>query len=210
MKQVMNHSAILKLLSLIITLALLYSCGKDTPKLPKLSEDAVVLAFGDSLTHGTGAKPGESYPAILENLSGKRIVNAGIPGELSAKGLQRLPEVLNEHEPELLLLCHGGNDLLRRHELAKTATNIKKMVLMARERGVSVVLIGIPRPGFMLKTADFYTQIAEEVEVPFEGGILEEILSDRELKSDTTHPNSEGYRLMAEAVHKLLKETGAL
>ena len=209
MRQVINLSAILKLF-LIITLALLYSCGKDTPRLPKLSEDAVILAFGNSLTYGTGAKSGESYPAILENLSGKRIVNAGIPGEMSAKGLQRLSEVLNEYEPELLLLCHGGNDLLRRHECTKTATNLKKMVLMAGEKGVSVVLIGVPRPGFMLKTADFYTQIAEEMELPFEDSILEKILSNRDLKSDTTHPNSKGYRLMAEAVHKLLKQKGAL
>jgi acyl-CoA thioesterase I len=205
----MNHSAVLKLLFLMIALALL-SCGKDTPRLPKLSEDAVILAFGNSLTYGTGAERNESYPAILENLSGKRIVNAGIPGELSAKGLQRLSEVLNEHEPELLLLCHGGNDLLRRHELAKTAINLKKMVLMARERGVSVVLIGVPRLGFTLKTADFYNQIAEEMDLPFEDSILEEILSNRDLKSDTIHPNREGYRLMAKAVYKLLKQTGAL
>jgi acyl-CoA thioesterase-1 len=123
----MNHPAVLKLLFLMVALALLYSCGKDTPKLPKLSEDAVILAFGNSLTYGTGAERNESYPAILENLSGKRIVNAGIPGELSAKGLQRLSEVLNEHKPELLLLCHGGNDLLRRYELAKTAINLKKI-----------------------------------------------------------------------------------
>ncbi|MBW1965645.1 MAG: arylesterase [Deltaproteobacteria bacterium] len=206
----MNHSAVLKLLFPIVALALLYSCGKDTPRLPKLSEDAVILAFGNSLTYGNGAERNESYPAILENLSGKRIVNAGIPGELSAKGLQRLSEILNEHEPELLLLCHGGNDLLRRHELAKTAINLKKMVLMARERGVSVVLIGVPRLGFTLKTADFYNQIAEEMELPFEDSILEEILSNRDLKSDTIHPNREGYRLMAEAVYKLLKQTGAL
>jgi len=205
----MNHSAVLKLLFLMIALALL-SCGKDTPRLPKLSEDAVILAFGNSLTYGTGAERNESYPAILENLSGKRIVNAGIPGELSAKGLQRLPEVLDEYEPELLLLCHGGNDLLRRHELAKTAINLKKMVLMARERGVSVVLIGVPRLGFTLKTADFYNQIAEEMDLPFEDSILEEILSNRDLKSDTIHPNREGYRLMAKAVYKLLKQTGAL
>ncbi|MBW2080627.1 MAG: arylesterase [Deltaproteobacteria bacterium] len=206
----MNHSAVLKLLFPIVALALLYSCGKDTPRLPKLSEDAVILAFGNSLTYGNGAERNESYPAILENLSGKRIVNAGIPGELSAKGLQRLSEILNEHEPELLLLCHGGNDLLRRHELAKTAINLKKMVLMARERGVSVVLIGVPRLGFTLKTADFYNQIAEEMELPFEDSILEEILSNRDLKSDTIHPNREGYRLMAEAVYNLLKQTGAL
>ncbi len=81
---------------------------------------------------------------------------------------------------------------------------------MARERGVSVVLIGVPRLGFTLKTADFYNQIAEEMELPFEDSILEEILSNRDLKSDTIHPNREGYRLMAEAVYKLLKETGTL
>jgi lysophospholipase L1-like esterase len=206
----MNHSAVLKLLFLIVALALLYSCGKDTPRLPKLSEDAVILAFGDSLTYGNGAERNESYPAILENLSGKRIVNAGIPGELSANGLQRLSEILNEHEPELLLLCHGGNDLLHRHEFAKIAINLKKMVLMARERGVSIVLIGVPRLGYTLKTADFYNQIAEEMELPFEDSILEEILSNRDLKSDAIHPNREGYRLMAEAVYKLLKQTGAL
>jgi len=206
----MNHSEVLKLLFLMVVLALPYSCGKDTPRLPKLSEDAVILAFGNSLTYGTGAERNESYPAILENLSGKRIVNAGIPGELSAKGLQRLSGVLNEHEPELLLLCHGGNDLLRRHEPAKTAINLKKMVQMAKERGVSVVLIGVPCLGFTLKTADFYNQIAKEMELPFEDSILEEILSRRDLKSDTIHPNREGYRLMAEAVYKLLKQTGAL
>jgi acyl-CoA thioesterase I len=206
----MNHSAVLKSLFLMVTLALLCGCGKDTPRLPKLSEDAVILAFGNSLTYGTGAERNESYPAILGNLIGKRIVNAGIPGELSAEGLQRLSEVLNEHEPELLLLCHGGNDLLRRHEPAKTAINLKKMVLMARERGVSTVLIGVPCLGFTLKTADFYDQIAEEMELPFEDSIMEEILSRRELKSDTIHPNREGYRLMAEAICKLLRQTGAL
>lgn len=79
-------------------------------KLPALSNDAVIVAFGDSLTFGTGSEPAESYPAVLEKMIGRRVVNSGVPGEVTGDGLLRLPEVLEWEKPALLLLCHGGND----------------------------------------------------------------------------------------------------
>jgi len=101
---------------------LLFSCGQEQPQLDKLSKDAVILAFGDSLTYGTGAKPAESFPVILEKLSNRKVINAGIPGELSSSGLDRFPEVLDKQQPELVILCHGGNDILRKKILRKPKT----------------------------------------------------------------------------------------
>src|SRR5690606_9431259 len=84
------------------------------PPLPYLSEDAVILAFGDSLTHGSGARRDQAYPAILQSLIGRTVEVEATPGDKSADGMAKLQEALDEHEPDLLILCLGGNDFLRK------------------------------------------------------------------------------------------------
>jgi lysophospholipase L1-like esterase len=170
----------------------------------------VVLAFGDSLTAGTGADPGLSYPAQLGQLIGRRVINAGIPGELSAAGRARLPELLDRERPDLLLLCHGGNDLLHRTGESQAEANLRQMIEAAHSRGIAVVLIGVPRPGLLLDPAPFYRRLAAEFRLPLQEEVLAEILSDRDLKNDTVHPNAAGYRQLAEALAALLKKAGAL
>jgi lysophospholipase L1-like esterase len=190
-------------------LLLLTGCGSET-RLPPLPPDAVILAFGDSLTEGTGAKPQESYPAVLEALAGRRVVNAGQRGEESDAGLARLRGVLNQVQPDLVILGHGGNDILRRRALDRTEDNLRQMVDLAREQGASVVLLGIPKLGFFPVTHPIYEQLAESLKVPLEDSALSDILSDGDLKSDAIHPNAAGYRELAEAVHCLLLKAGAL
>jgi lysophospholipase L1-like esterase len=194
---------------LLAALLLVSGCGQQE-KLAPLGADAVLLAFGDSLTFGTGANENESYPSQLEKLAGRRVVREGVPGEVSATGLARLPAALDEHRPRLLLLCHGGNDFLRRLPKAEAAANVRAMIQLARSRGVDVVLIGTPEFGFLLSPPDFYAEIAKEFRVPYEGGVLSTILRDSNLKSDQIHPNAAGYRLMAQRVYELLKKSGAL
>lgn len=186
-------------------------CSQHTPTLPPLSRGAVIVAFGDSLTYGTGVSAEQSYPAQLQRIIGHTVVNEGVPGEVTAAGLRRLPEVLDADHPALLILCHGGNDLLRRLDRKQTVANLRAMVQLARARHIEVVLIGVPRPALLgLKDADFYRQVADQFGIPLEDKVLPRIEADRALKSDRVHPNAAGYRLLAEAVAKLLRNSGAI
>ena len=195
---------------LFIAATLLAACGAKTPTLPKLGADAVVLAFGDSITFGTGASENQSYPAVLEGLIGRKVQGAGVPGEVSAAGLARLPSAIDHHKPQLLILCSGGNDFLRKLGKAQAAENIRAMVRAARDKGVAVMLIAVPEPGLMPSPPDFYKDIAKEFGIPYEDAALAKILRDNELKSDLIHPNAKGYARLAEAVAGVLKKSGAL
>ena len=188
----------------------LAACGRGLPSLPPLGTDDVVLAFGDSITYGTGAGPDESYPKVLAQLIGRRVVGAGVPGEVTANGLQRLPEVLDEVKPKILLLCLGGNDMLRKVEPVAIEANLRTMVRIARDRGIAVVLIAVPKPALFGGNAAFYQTIARENDLPLESKILKDILFDNEFKADTIHPNAKGYRRLAEAIAALLRRTGAV
>lgn len=185
------------------------ACGK-TPQLAKLPNDAVVLAFGDSLTFGTGATPETSYPAELEKLIGRRVIAAGVPGEITEAGLERLPDVLDEEKPQLIILCHGGNDLLRKTGEAKAEANLRAMIALAKSKAIQVVMIAVPKPGFTLATPPYYEKIAEELKLPIETKVLRSILMTPELKSDTIHPNAAGYKKIAEAIAELLKSAHAI
>ena len=194
---------------LAVFLLLVSGCGQQA-KLPLLAPDAIVVAFGDSLTYGTGANEEESYPVQLARITGRRVVREGVPGEVSATGLARLPAALDEHHPRLLILCHGGNDFLRRLSKAQAAENVRAMIRLAKDRGIEVLLIGTPEIGFTLTPPEFYAGIAKQFGIPYEGDVLTKILRNGELKSDQIHPNAQGYRLMAERVAELLRKSGAI
>ena len=196
----------------LVTLAalLLAACGPSVPKLPKLESGAVVLAFGDSLTFGTGATPQQAYPAALARLISRKVVGAGVPGETSEEGLQRLPGVLEDVKPQLLILCHGGNDFLRKTGEEAAAKNVREMIRLAQAQGVAVMLIATPKPGFGTSKVKFYEEIGREFAIPVENDVLADVLGSGRTKSDLVHPNAEGYAIIAEAVAKVLRKAGAL
>lgn len=201
-----NRSLVLTLLCLLLA-----ACGEPPAHLARLAPDAVILAFGDSLTFGSGAEPSASYPAQLAQRLQHPVINAGVPGEVSADGRQRLPGLLDEYRPQLLILCHGGNDLLRRLDEHATRANLEAMLAAARERAIPVLLLGVPRPGlFLLAPAALYPELAARHALLYEGEIIPAVESDPTLKSDAIHPNAAGYALIARSIEQQLRASGAV
>lgn len=195
---------------ILLSTLLVTACHAGSPKLEPLHPGAVVLAFGDSLTFGTGASPEESYPAVLQGLIGRRVINAGVPGETTAEGRLRLAGFIERHRPALLLLCLGANDMIRGMDEKAAAENLREMVRMARERGVQVVLLGVPRPALFGSPPQFFRDVADEYSIPYLKDAMGHALKERELRSDPIHPNARGYRKLAEEVAAFLKKRGAL
>jgi acyl-CoA thioesterase-1 len=197
------------LLAALIVLSLA-GCGDKVPPVAKLAATDVVLAFGDSLTYGTGAKAEDSYPVVLGQLIGRTVVRSGVPGEQTAGGLARLPEVLDEHKPRLVIVCLGGNDMLRKGTPENIEANLRKILAEIKSRGIDAMLIGVPTPSLIANPPEFYSKLAKEFAIPYEGDIITSVLYKSDLKSDPIHPNAAGYRKVAEAVAELMRDAGAL
>lgn len=195
---------------LALLFMLLAGCGSSSPQLSKLAVSDVIVAFGDSLTYGTGAADHESYPAVLSQLINRQVVRAGVPGEVTAQGLQRLPQVLEEHRPRLVIVCLGGNDMLRKVPVPEIKSNLRAIIKSIRDQGIAVVLVGVPQPALITSAPEFYAELAREFALPYEGKVVTSVLYSSELKSDPIHPNAKGYRRMAQALAELLRKSGAI
>lgn len=195
--------------------ALLGSCGKRrSARVQPLPAGSVVLALGDSITYGTGAAPEAAYPAQLAQLTGWHVVNAGVPGDTSAQALARLPGLLAEHQPALVIASIGGNDFLRRLPEADTEVNLRRIAALAREAGAQVLLVAVPRPtlaaavGAGLSDHPLYDRVAAELALPLHAGGWAHVLGNEQLKSDQIHANAAGYRAFAEGLATSLRATG--
>ncbi|WP_088286602.1 GDSL-type esterase/lipase family protein [Ideonella sp. A 288] len=201
----------------VAALAALPGCQKSSgPKATPVPPGATVLALGDSLTQGTGAPPEAAYPAVLAGLTGWQVVNAGVSGNTSAQGLDRLPALLAEHRPALVLLGLGGNDLLRRLPDEALRDNLRRAITLAREAGAQVMLIAVPRPtvtaAFTGSLTDhpLYAQLADELGLPLQRQGWSEVLADERLRSDNIHANAEGYAQFAQNLRATAQAVGLL
>ena len=195
---------------ILVALLLVLLIGCSSPKLAPLGADATILAFGDSLTYGVGTTESNSYPSVLAALSGLSVVNSGVSGETSDLGLKRFPKELDRVAPDLVILIEGGNDILQNRNHAETKANIKGMIDIAKNRGIPIVLVGVPNKNLFSDSAPFYKELADQYHLVFDSALIGDLLRSPSLKSDTVHLNKNGYRKMADSIYKLLRENGAL
>ena len=200
-------------ISIGIALLAVAACGKKA-KLSALPAGSRVLAFGDSVTFGTGAVPGEDWPTLLGGLPGWQITNAGIPGDTAEAGKSRIRGLLDEHTPALVIIEIGGNDFLHRRPASAVKQDIKFLVSAAKGAGALVVLIGVPELSVLAVVAGkpgdapIYQELGKEEGVPVIANVFSDILARPELCADKIHPNAQGYRQMASGIHAGLKSVG--
>ena len=195
---------------LLLAALIVSACGQTPQDIRPLATDAVVMAYGDSLTFGTGAAPTDAYPAALAHKINRAVVNAGMPGETSGAGLARLVSALNTHAPDLVVLCHGGNDILRGRSTRELANNLSAMVELIRQHDADVVMLGVPSRSLTMRSAPAYAEVSEDLRVPLNATIVGSILRQPSLKSDQVHFNAPGYERLAEGVAELIRDSGGL
>lgn len=193
----------------------LVACGNEQ-QYKTLPNDATVLILGNSLSYGTGAADGEDYPSLLAANTGWNIINAGVPGDTSAGGLARLPDLLGRHEIDLLIVELGGNDFIKRVPQQETINNLRTILSEAKANNIQPLLLAIPEFSPFgaavgnLSDHDLYEKLAEETGTPLVQDLFSEVLAKNGLKSDPIHPNAEGYRLIEESLRKALSKKGFL
>jgi acyl-CoA thioesterase I len=170
------------------------------------SRGTSVVAFGDSLTAGYGAGEGEDYPSRLAAMSGIPVVNAGRSGDTTESALQRLDADVLERDPRIVIVGLGGNDYLRGEPIAATEANLRTIVKRIQEKGAMVVLLGFRFPSLNANYQKMYERVAGEERCLLVDRSLKGILTDPKLRSDSIHPNAQGYALMAERIAPPLKK----
>ena len=194
------------LLIILAIIGLIFFFKKETPEVIKLNPTDKILAFGDSITYGYGESENESYPYLLSQSTNTQVINAGINGDTSQDGLQRLPALLEDNSIKLILLCFGGNDILQNLPLGELKNNLKKMIQLAKAKNVDVILISVPKVSALgLSSMNLYSTVAKEENVELMDDLLVHVLSRSSLKNDYIHPNAKGYRYMADQIFKHLK-----
>jgi len=226
MNYLLRTTAILSFLSLTIFFA---ACGVSTAErqsnqksqkpliTPKVTTDKPkIIAFGDSLTAGFGLTEKESYPYLLQmkleaDAYNYEVVNAGVSGETSLGGLERVDWVLEQENVEILILELGANDLLRGLPVAKMKDNLEKIIKKAQAKKINVLLCGMLAPPsvgaqYQRDYTSAFPDLASQYKVAFLPFLLENVALNKDLnQGDGIHPNARGAVIMNENIYKALQ-----
>lgn len=170
-----------------------------------------VLVLGDSISEGYGVGIKNSWVSHLQKSTNWQIINAGVSGETTIEGLNRLPALITQYQPQTLIIELGGNDMLRKIPITSIIDNFEQMINIAQAKNIQVILMAIPEVSVFaaitanLDDAKFYKAISKQKKIPLITTAVSEVLSDANLRLDQIHPNEQGHITLSDKVFKKLK-----
>ena len=187
----------------LLILLLVLGCSENIKNLD--SKGTTIICFGDSITFGSGALPDESYPFYLEKLLNRMVVNAGVAGDTTESALQRLEKDVLKKDPYIVIVELGGNDFLNKTLMSKTMQNLEAITTRIQDKGAIAVICDVSSGIVMSGYRKALARMADQKGALFVGSLMKGILDNPSLRSDHIHPNSEGYRIVAQRVYAVIK-----
>lgn len=184
-----------------LLVALFCGCAREVPK---ATRDGPIVAFGDSLVHGTGSSGG-GFVKMLEQDIGRPIRNLGVPGDTTADGLDRIDEAL-DLDPGVVILLLGGNDFLRQVPQDTTFANLSAIIERLQADGAAVLLAGV-RGGLVRDSfAARFEELADRHGTAYVHDVLDDTFGVEGYMADQVHPNDAGYRVIADRMRPVLQQ----
>ena len=171
------------------------------------SQGANIIAFGDSLVYGVGASSRgdtDMFSLVSKSL-GVNIINKGVSGNTTVDGLARLERDVLTQDPKIVLVLLGGNDYLQKVSTTTTFSNLREIIQQIQDRGSAVVLVGVRGGVFVDRFEEDYERLSKEMHTGYIKNILDGIITNRKLMSDSVHPNDRGYEIIALRVTPILR-----
>ena len=191
---------------IIVVLCLGLSACSSKNELPALTAESKVLIFGDTITAGEGVKPEEAYPQQLAKQVNYTVINAGVAQESTAAALERFPQLLIQHQPDVIVFCHGDYDLQQGIDERKIVDNLRLLLRQTYDQEIPTILLGIPKIELKhMPPYPFYRRLARAFGAVYNGAVLSEILASPEARLTPRTPNAAGHKRLAEVLAKMLQ-----
>ena len=171
------------------------------------SNDSTILIIGDSLSAGLGVAYNQSWPSLLQDRLNKngytiQVVNAGISGDTTAGGNERLPKLLSQYAPEIVVIELGGNDGLRGTSIDSIESNLRSMIKAALDRDAQIILIGMQLPpnygnAYATSFQNLFPTLANEYSIVLVERLIQRMMNEvwqqSLMQMDGIHPNAKGH-----------------